>query len=175
MVGVSWLINDALKRLVDFVKLEVSTEELQKPPYESYAQIIQELNNRLSVGGNVLDKELVESTRAMIRETLAALIRRRIEKLMKSYELGREIPEGGSLFVEERRFFMPLLELRVLETPKGEARELAIVSFRKGFPVLYSVRLVALGPFSQFDVAAIPRSDAGGELQRRGGIIDIVR
>ncbi|WP_229709806.1 hypothetical protein [Vulcanisaeta souniana] len=168
----SWLINDALKRLVDFVKLEVSTEELQKPPYESYAQIIQELNNRLSVGGNVLDKELVESTRAMIRETLAALIRRRIEKLMKSYELGREIPEG-SLFVEERRFFMPLLELRVLETPKGEARELAIVSFRKGFPVLYSVRLVALGPFSQFDVAAIPRSDAG-ELQRRG-IIDIVR
>ncbi len=172
MVGVSWLINDVLKRLVDFVKLEVSTEEIQKPPYESYAQIIQEINNRLLTGGNVLDKELVESTRTMIRETLAALIRRRIEKLMKSYELGRGIPQE-SLFVEERRFLMPLLELRVLVTPKGETQELAIVSFRKGFPVLYSVRLVTLGPFSQFDVAAIPRSDAG-ELQRRG-IIDIVR
>ena len=172
MVGVSWLINDVLKRLLDFVKLEVGTEELQKPPYESYAQIIQEINNRLSTGGNVLDKELVESTRTMIREPLAALIRRRIEKIMKSYELGREIPQE-SLFVEERRFLMPLLELRVLVTPKEEAQELAIVSFKKGFPVLYSVRLVTLGPFSQFDVAAIPRSDAG-ELQRRG-IIDIVR
>ncbi|MGC8543345.1 MAG: hypothetical protein ACP5NQ_05345 [Vulcanisaeta sp.] len=171
----SWLISDVLKKLLDFVKLELSTEDLQKPPYESYAQLIQEINNKLLLRSNVLDKELVESVRNMVKETIATLIRKRIDKLMKYYETGKEIPQE-SMFMEERRFLTPLLSLRVIEVPKGEAQgvsELSVISFRKGFPALYSVRLMTLGPFSQFDIAAIPRSDAE-ELVRRG-IVDIIR
>ncbi|ADY00679.1 MAG: hypothetical protein ACP5GZ_08655 [Vulcanisaeta sp.] len=166
------MISDVLRRLIDFTKLEIGTEEIQRPPFESYAQLVQELNNRLLMSGNVLDKELIESTRTMVRETIAALIRKRIEKIMRYYETNKEIPQDA-LFMEERRFLMPLLELRITEAPKSEAQGLAIISFKKGFPVLYSVRLVTIGPFSQFDIAAIPRSDAE-ELLRRS-VIDIVR
>ena len=168
----SLLISDVLRRLMDFTKLEVSTEEIQKPPFESYAQLIQELNRRLSTSGNVLDKELIESTMGMVRETIAILVRKRMEKIMRYYQTGREIPQDA-LLPEERRFLMPLLELRITEAPKGETQGLSIVSFKKGFPVLYSVRLVTMGPFSQFDIAVIPRSDAE-ELLRRG-VIDIIR
>ena len=168
----SLLISDVLRRLMDFTKLEVSTEEIQKPPFESYAQLVQELNRRLSTSGNVLDKELIESTMGMVRETIAILVRKRMEKIMRYYQTGREIPQDA-LLPEERRFLIPLLELRITEAPKGEAQGLSIVSFKKGFPVLYSVRLVTMGPFSQFDIAVIPRSDAE-ELLRRG-VIDIIR
>ena len=166
------MISDVLRRLMEFTKLETSTEDIQKPPFESYAQLVQELNSKLAASGNVLDKELVESTLGMVRETIAILVRRRVEKIMRYYQAGKEIPQDA-LLPEERRFLMPLLELKVTEAPKGEAQGLAIVSFKKGFPVLYSVRLVTLGPFSQFDIAAIPRSDAE-ELLRRG-IVDVVR
>ncbi|GAB6944583.1 hypothetical protein JCM14467A_13650 [Vulcanisaeta sp. JCM 14467] len=166
------MISDVLRRLMDFTKLEVSTEEIQKPPFESYAQLIQELNRRLSTSGNVLDKELIESTMGMVRETIAILARKRMEKIMRYYQTGREIPQDA-LLPEERRFLMPFLELRITEAPKGETQGLSIVSFKKGFPVLYSVRLVTMGPFSQFDIAVMPRSDAE-ELLRRG-VIDIIR
>lgn len=168
------MISDVLRRLMDFTKLEVSTEEIQKPPFESYAQLVQELNSKLSMSGNVLDKELVESTMSMVRETIAILVRKRIEKIMKYYQAGKELPQDA-LLPEERRFLMPLLELRITEAPpRSEAQGFAIVSFKRGgFPVLYSVRLVTIGPFSQFDIAVIPRSDAE-ELLRRG-VIDIIR
>ncbi len=166
------MISDVLRKLMEFAKLEAGSEDIQRPPFESYAQLIRELNSRLSVSGGVLDKELIESTMNMVREAIAILVRRRIEKIMRYYQAGKEIPQDA-LLPEERRFIMPLLELRVAETPRGEAQGLAIVSFKRGFPVLYSVRLVAIGPFSQFDIAAIPRSDAE-ELLRRG-VIEIVR
>ncbi|GAB6946274.1 hypothetical protein JCM16161A_04040 [Vulcanisaeta sp. JCM 16161] len=166
------MISDVLRRLMDFTKLEVSTEEIQRPPFESYAQLVQELNSKLSMSGNVLDKELVESTMGMVRETIAILVRKRIEKIMRYYQAGKEVPQDA-LLPEERRFLMPLLELKVTEALRSEAQGLAIVSFKKGFPVLYSVRLVTIGPFSQFDIAVIPRSDAE-ELLRRG-VIEIIR
>jgi len=93
------LISDTLKRLLDLVRTETSTEDLQKPPYESYAQLVQEINNRLSIGGNVLDKELLESMRNMVREALASLVRRRIEKIMRYYQVGKDIPQE-LLFIE---------------------------------------------------------------------------
>ncbi len=163
------MISDVLRRLMDFTKLEVSTEEIQRPPFESYAQLVQELNSRLSMGGNVLDKELIESAMSMVRETVAILVRKRIEKIMRYYQAGKEVPQDA-LLPEERRFLMPLLELKITEAPRSEVQGSAIVSFKKGFPVLYSVRLVTIGPFSQFDVAVMPRSDAE-ELLRRGGLL----
>jgi len=169
---VSSLISDTLKRLLDLVRTETSTEDLQKPPYESYAQLVQEINNRLSIGGNVLDKELLESMRNMVREALASLVRRRIEKIMRYYQVGKDIPQE-LLFIEERRFLMPLLELRVAEARESKAEGLSIVSFKKGFPTLYSVRLVSLGPFSQFDLVVLPRTDAE-ELMHRG-VVDVIR
>jgi DNA replication factor GINS len=85
--------------------------------------------------------------RNMVREALASLVRRRIEKIMRYYQVGKDIPQE-LLFIEERRFLIPLLELRVAEARESKAEGLSIVSFKKGFPTLYSVRLVSLGPFS---------------------------
>jgi DNA replication factor GINS len=168
---VSQLISDVLKKLLEFTKMELDTEELQKPQYESYAQLIQEINNKLSAVG-ILDKELLESMRGMVREALATLVMKRMEKIMRYYKAGKTIQQE-LLFAEERRFLVPFLELRITEQREGRAEGLALVSFRKGFPTLYSVRLISLGPFSQFDLAVLPRTDAE-ELMRRG-VIDIVR
>ena len=165
------MISDVLKKLLEFTKMELDTEELQKPQYESYAQLIQEINNKLSAVG-ILDKELLESMRGMVREALATLVMKRMEKIMRHYKAGKTIQQE-LLFAEERRFLVPFLELRITEQREGRAEGLALVSFRKGFPTLYSVRLISLGPFSQFDLAVLPRTDAE-ELVRRG-VIDIVR
>ncbi len=127
------MISDVLRRLMDFTKLEVSTEEIQRPPFESYAQLVQELNSKLLTSGNVLDKELVETTMNMVRETIAILVRKRIEKIMRYYQAGKEVPQDA-LLPEERRFLMPLLELRIAEAPRSEVQGLAIVSFKKGVP-----------------------------------------
>ncbi len=132
------MISDVLRKLMDFTKLEVSTEEIQKPPFESYAQLVQELNSKLSMSGNVLDKELVESTMSMVKETIAILVRKRIEKIMRYYQAGKEVPPQDALLPEERRFLMPLLELRIAETPRSEVQGLAIVSFKRGGSLYYT-------------------------------------
>lgn len=165
----TWLINDILRRLQEFVNLEIRNEELQKPPFDSYTRIIQELNE-VSITRGRVDKEVIDNINQMIRNQLATLVKMRIEKIMRLYALGREIPDD-MLMIEERRFITPLLELRLFQEG-GEGESLAIVSFRKGFPILNSVKLIALGSFDIFDVVALPKTDA--EELRDREVVDII-
>lgn len=165
----TWLISDVLRRLQEFVNIEMRSEDLQKPPFDSFTRIVQELNEVSSAHG-LADKEFMERINQMIRDQLATLVRIRMDKIMKLYALGRDIP-SDLLTVEERRFIMPLLELRLFkENEAGES--LVIVSFKKGFPILNSIKLINLGPFDMFDVAALPKTDAD-ELRDRG-VVDVV-
>lgn len=165
-------INETFRKLLEFTQMEVNTDELQRPPYESYAQWIQEIRDSMPAVTTV-NKDMLESVVGIVRETMATLVRRRIDKIMRSYQAGKEIPPE-LLFSEEKRFLMPFLELGVPEARGGGVPGPALVSFRRDFTVLRTVTGSAyLGPFSQFDVAVLPRTDA--EDLSRKGIVDIVR
>jgi DNA replication factor GINS len=156
------LIDEVLRRILEYAKAEASTEDLQKLPVESYAQLIQELNNKASVAS--ADSEVTGRIEEMVRNGLSLLLENRFRKIARLVREGREIPEDR-LLLEERRFVIPLRELRI-SGRRGEPRDMVIISFRKNFPPLYSVRLMTLGPFSQFDTAVVPRTDAE-ELVKR--------
>ncbi|MFB6469881.1 MAG: hypothetical protein TU36_001390 [Vulcanisaeta sp. AZ3] len=159
-------INELLRKLLEFTQMEVNSDELQRPLYESYAQLIQGIVNNLPTG-NTSDKELLESMVNMVKETLTVLVRRRIEKIMGYYRAGKIIPQE-LLFMEEKRFLTPFLDLRI-----PEAVGVVLVSFRENFPMIRSVTGSTYGPFTQFDIAVLPRTDA--EDLRRRGIVDVLR
>ncbi len=150
----------ALEELLELVRREEGTEELQKLPYRSLAQLVQEVSRHVS-------GESIE----LARRALARLVTLRIGKIMRQYQAG-----GGaqleSLLTEEGVLLAPLLGLGV-GGGDGNGNGLVIASFRGDYPGLDSVRMVRLGPFRRFDLAVLPRTDAA-ELARKG-VVDITR
>lgn len=163
------MIDDAVKKLLDYARTEASSEELQKLPVNSYAQLIQEIINKVPTAASA-DNEITGRIEGLVRSGVALLLESRFRKIARMIKEGKSIPEER-LLIEERRLVLPLMELRITASHK-EPRDLVITSFKKSFPHLYSVRLVTLGPFTQFDVAVIPKADAE-ELAKRN-VADMV-
>ncbi|WP_439959503.1 hypothetical protein [Vulcanisaeta thermophila] len=160
------MISGALMKLQEFVKMEMSSDDLQKPPFDSYARIVHEINEYMA--SIISDQEIARSINSMVREQLEMLVVIRIGKIMRMYRMGREIP-NELLMTEERRLLTPLLELG---STQRVSEGLTMVSFRNGFPQLKSVTLAQLGPFEVFDVAALPGTDASTLRDR--GVVDII-
>ncbi len=148
----------------------MKNDDIQKPPFRSYAEALRAVFEEVLSGYK--DEELLKHLRRSIARIFADLIRRRVDKIMRHIELGREVPKE-LLLQEELRLITPFLqylrEYRVERREKG----LVLASFKRDFPAIQSVLLIHLGPFTQFDVAVLPEADAEG--LRRRDIIEVVQ
>ncbi len=169
---------------------EVESDELEQPVASSYEELVRKIVEELSSSSSLSETKL-----RLVRSSLAVLIQRRIGKILEKISSGEDIP--GRLLYREERKLVELFSILKMETLSGERAEtetktvetehvaeteerpsmklpseINIVQFLEDFPALQSVSGHTLGPFSRFDIAALPVDDA--EELKRKNVVDIV-
>ncbi len=186
-----------LDRLSRLALREIEGDELEQPVAASYEELAERIREELSH-----DATLSESKLRIIRSSLAVLIQRRIGKILEKLVSGEDIPGRllykeerklveifSRLKIDSIRETKPreteTLE-RVTEYSEAEAKieeqapstrpfipgDIGIVQFLEDFPALQSVTLRTFGPFSKFDIAALPADDV--EELKRKNIVDVL-
>ena len=161
--------ENVVRELLILAKNEVESEKLLRIPYESYQDLVNHILNNL--------ESFSEDKIKLIRNAIATLIQRRINKLMKLYCEFQEIPED-SLLAEEKRLIHSIIEISLDKCKKSkvskEEKEITyvIVSFKEYFPVIYITSNLTLGPFSKFDLITLTKDEV--EDLAKKGIVEII-
>ena len=164
----NYMSSNIIQKILTLHKVEVESDKLQKIPYSSYSELIEEVLSSLSE--RKLDYRYIDEIKNILVNTLISLISRRIEKILNMIKKGEQIPED-ILLSEEKKLVTPIIKLRSLE--KVEKKEvLTLVSFKMPFPILYLSKNKRLGPFNKFDIVTLGRSEAI-ELEKKK-VVEII-
>ena len=156
------MLSDKFRRLLEYARAEEGSQELQKLPYDSYMQIANDLSSSMTL--DELDPSIASRVESIVRDAIAHLMLRRLNKIISIIREGREPPEDR-LLTEEKRLIAVFRELKVKRG--APAKAVALASFKREFPILYSASMSMMGPFAKFDVAVLSTVDVE-ELSRRG-------
>lgn len=149
-----------LNKLQQWLTAEVNSKILAEAPYDSYAELVDELEAALR--GSALPPAVEAAVRTEAAKIVAALINIRLKKILWEIQQGRS-PQR--LLAEEERLIAPIK--RMVEAQAKPSARYVIVAFLDKFPAMSTSEFKQVGPFNKGDLAKLPAEDAR-DLELKG-------